>query len=79
MVTKQPTLFDEVLDFLASAPTQAEIAAFAPSETLQLRARTLLDKNRTSALTAEEHAELDAFSEMNHVVSMLKRRVRNLL
>jgi len=36
-------LFDEVLDFLASTPTPAQIIAFHPSETLQARLRYLLD------------------------------------
>lgn len=71
-----PTLFDEVLDFLASTPTPEDIIAFRPSEMLQERASYLLDKKRTDSLTGEEEADLDAFTWMNHFISMLKIRAR---
>lgn len=69
-------IFNEVLDFLASAPTPDQIIAFTPSEALQVRARYLLDANRGGTLTAEERTELDEFARMNHFVSMLKIRAR---
>jgi hypothetical protein len=72
-------LFDEVLDFLASAPTPEQIVAFHPSEALQARARYLLDANRDGTLTADERTELDDFSRLNHFVSMLKIRARKRL
>ena len=72
----QETLFDEILDFLASAPTQAQIVAFRPSEALQARASDLLQKNRDGQLTADEQLELDEFQRMNHFMTMLKARAR---
>lgn len=72
-------LFDEVIDFLASAPTSEQIIAFGPSESLQMRVRYLLDANRAGSLSAEEHAELDEFGRMNHFMSMLKARAREKL
>jgi len=73
---ERPSLFDEILDFLASTPTPEHIIAFKPSESLQARASQLLDKNRNDALTAEERNELDEFSRMNHLMSMLKAKSR---
>ena len=72
----QYALFDEILDFLASAPSQVEIVAFRPSDTLQARASQLLEKNRSGNLSSEERIELDEFQRMNHFMSMLKAKAR---
>lgn len=69
-------LFDEVLDLLASTPTPEQIIEFRPSDALQQRAHDLLEKNREEGLSAEEQAELEEFSRMNHFMSMLKIRAR---
>jgi hypothetical protein len=76
VLASQYALFDEILDFLASAPTQEQIIAFRPSERLQARASELLDKNRAGKLTSEEQLELDEFQRMNHFMTMLKARAR---
>ncbi len=73
------TMFDEILDFLASTPTPEQIVEFHPSERLQLRLRDLLDRNQHGNLKSEEIAELDDFSRMNHLMSMLKIRARKRL
>ena len=73
------TLFDEILDFLASTPTPEQIIAFKPSAALQSRLRDLLDDNQRGILNAEGQAELDDFSRMNHFMSMLKIRARKRL
>ncbi len=72
-------LLDEILEFLASTPTPDDIIAFKPSDVLQARASELLEKNRQGTLTAEENAELDEFSRMNHWMSMLKAKARKKL
>ena len=73
------TLFDEVLEFLASSPTAEQIIAFQPSETLQERAHYLLEQNRNDALSAEERLELDEFTRMNHFMNMLRIKARQKL
>jgi hypothetical protein len=73
------TLFDEILDFLASSPTPEQIVDFHPSSRLQLRLRDLLDRNRNDELNSDEQIELDEFSRMNHFMSMLKIRARKRL
>ncbi len=72
-------LLDEILEFLASTPTPDDIIAFKPSDVLQARASELLEKNRQGTLTAEENAELEEFSRMNHWMSMLKAKARKKL
>lgn len=60
------TLFDEITDFLVSAPSPEEIIAYKPSEMLDNRPHELLDKNQNDHLTSEERKELDRFLEVNH-------------
>ena len=70
------TLFDEITDFLAAAPTADQIIAFRPSMMLDQRLHTLLDKNAQGALSIEEQAELTEFLRMNHFLKMLKIKAR---
>lgn len=69
-------LFNDILDFLVSSPTPEQIIAYRPSDVLQSRLADLLDRNRQGVLTDAEQAELDEFSRMNHLMSMLKIRAR---
>ena len=64
--------FDEVYEFLLSAPTPQDVIAFRPSEATQARVAGLLAKNKESALTLDEQAELDEFGRVEHFVRMLK-------
>jgi hypothetical protein len=77
--TSAPILFDEVIDFLASGPGSETIIGFQPSEMLKQRSQYLLDRNRQDLLSAEERAELDEFTRMNHFMNMLKIRARQRL
>ena len=69
-------LFDEILDFLASTPTPAQIIDYAPSETLQARLSDLLAINRTRKLSEAEQVELNEFLRMNRFMSRLKIKAR---
>ena len=70
------TLFDEITDFLASAPTADQIIQFKPSEPLDQRLHDLLDRNSQGALTPEEQVELDEFLRMSHFLNMLVLKAR---
>lgn len=74
--TKTNIFMEEVLNFLADAPTAEQILAFKPSEALAQRSAYLFERNRESQLTSEEKAELDEFLRLNHFVNMLKIRTR---
>jgi len=75
-ISPSPTLFDEILDFLASTPTPEQIIAFAPPANLQKRLSDLLEKNRQTGLSEDEQIELDEFLRMNRFMSRLKLRAR---
>ena len=75
LATDHPA-FIEMIDFLASGPTPAQIIAFKISPSVQARLEELLDKSGESGLTDDESAELEAFSQVNHVLLLLKARAR---
>ena len=70
--TAARTLKDVVTDFLGSAPTLEEIAVYRLPVDLQARAHDLLDRNRAGILTPEERAEMDEFSQIDHLMTMVK-------
>ena len=70
---------DEVLTFLVSSPTPQQIIEFHASPAAQERLRYLLDVNREGTLTAEELAELDEASWINHFVILLKAKASKVL
>ena len=76
MSTPTETLFDEILDFLASSPGAEQIIAFKPPEALQQRLSYLLERNRNDRLSSEEQLELDEFLRMNRFMSRLQLRAR---
>jgi hypothetical protein len=79
MAVAPSPVYQEVFDFLVSAPTPEQIIAFRPSEATQARVRALLEANKESRLTAEERAELDEFEQVEHFVRMLKIHARQII
>ena len=73
------TLFDEILDFLASSPTAEQLVQYQPPTALQQRLSELLDKNRSNRLSEDEQSELDEFLRMNRFMSRLKLKARKYL
>lgn len=67
---------DEVLDFLLSQPTPEQVINPRASEAAQERLRYLLDGNRNNTLKDAERAELEAYIQLDSVVTRLKVRAR---
>jgi hypothetical protein len=65
---------NDVLEFLASLPSPQEILMLRPTESLQTRIDTLLEKNRTEGLTANEREEWEQYQYLEHLVRMAKAR-----
>lgn len=66
----------ELLSFLGCGPQAAEIIAFRPSENAVERIRELLHRNKQGELSAEDEAELDDISELDHLMMQLKAHAR---
>ena len=72
----RPRLFDEIADLFASCPDRETLAAFKPSEAVQLRARDLLQKQAEEQLTREEERELSELEQAELLMRLVKARVR---
>jgi preprotein translocase subunit Sec63 len=73
------TLFDEILEFLASSPSAEQLVNYQPPVALQQRLSELLDKNRSGGLSKAEQQELEEFLRMNRFMSRLKLKARKRL
>ncbi|MBZ0318195.1 MAG: hypothetical protein K8L91_17375 [Anaerolineae bacterium] len=74
--SKIPSIKIEVLDFLSTCPSAQQVLDFRASEGLQERLRYLLQQNKERTLTSEENAELDEMEYMDHLMAMLKAKIR---
>ena len=64
----------EVLEFLASLPSNEAIIALRPSESLQAQISGLLEKNSTVGLTPAEEQLWQGYQYLEHIVRMAKAR-----
>ncbi|MEO8393338.1 MAG: hypothetical protein ABI700_10130 [Chloroflexota bacterium] len=68
------SIYDEVADFLSSAPTSEQIIAFRLSEPSEQLISNLLDANRTHGLTPTEQAALDDYARIERLMQAIKVR-----
>ena len=61
-----------VLELLATLPTPQEILDLRPSQDLQARLDTLLEKSRAGTLSPSEEAEWDRYEYIEHLVRLAK-------
>ena len=72
--TRELKAYNEVLEFLSSGPSSAEIATFQLSDEATQRAQSLLAKERTAGLTDAEVAELDYYVELGDFLELLRTK-----
>lgn len=72
----QPTVQDVVTDFLSSAPSLEAIADYRLPDEVQSRAHELLEMNRTGSLSPADRAEMDAFRQIDHLLTLVKAKAR---
>jgi hypothetical protein len=65
-------IYRSILDFLASNPTPEQIAAFSPTPEMQERLHILLARSKADALSPTEHAELDEYERIEHLMVLIK-------
>lgn len=75
-VARENRLFDEIVDFLASAPSTDELIAYQLPEHLDERLHELLDRNSNEGLTPDERDELQEFLRLDHLLTMVKLKAR---
>jgi hypothetical protein len=72
-------VYDEMIDFITSAPRPEEIISFAPSEKSQKRLEDLQFKRREKGLTDDELHELEQFIMVEHIMRMAKAKAKQRL
>jgi len=71
--------YAQALEFLATAPTPAEILIFRPSPAIQVEVNRLLSRHKAGTLTPDEESELDRIGDLEHILMTLKARARQQL
>jgi len=79
MHDRENGVLEEVFKFLCSTPTPEQIIAFKPSDRSEDRLSELLSLNRQGTLAENDRVELDQDLWVNHLMNMLKIRVREKL
>jgi hypothetical protein len=69
----------EIIDFIATGTTPEAVVRFRPSPEAQHRVAELIEREKESGLSAEEKAELDHFTELEHILRVAKARARQIL
>ena len=72
-------VYDEMIDFITSAPRPEEIITFQPSEKSQLRLEYLQFKRREEGLNEDELHELEQFVMVEHIMRMAKAKAKQRL
>ena len=67
-------VYDEVVEFMASGPSAAQIVTFQLSEATKRRVAELIFREKTDGLTADEKSELDHFLQLEHLMRLTKAR-----
>ena len=63
--------YEEIVEFIASLRPR-ELIEFKPSEQARERVWDLLERQKAAPLPAEERAELDQYSEVEHLMRLAK-------
>jgi GTP-dependent phosphoenolpyruvate carboxykinase len=71
--------YEEVIEFIARGTTPDTVAAFRPSEAARQRVAELVERDKSSALTAEEQSELEHYLQLEHIMRLAKARARTRL
>ncbi len=69
----------EFIDFIAGGTTPQQILAFHPSASAQARVEELIAREKENELSLDEQAELNHFSELEHILRMAKARSEQIL
>lgn len=78
MQTANPAYF-EIIDFIAAGTTPEAVVNFRPSAEAQRMLANLMEREKENVLSPEEKAELDHFTELEHILRMAKAKARQIL
>ncbi|TDI48568.1 MAG: hypothetical protein E2P02_00360 [Acidobacteria bacterium] len=73
------TVYDEIVEFIASGTSSQSVVDFVPSEELRDRVTKLIELEKASGLSADERSELDHYLQIEHIMRLAKARARKHL
>ena len=69
-------VFDEIVDFITSAPQPTQIANYRPSAAMQAHLEVLLYKKQNELLSDDDRQELEQYMLIEHLMRMAKARAK---
>ncbi len=66
--------YEEIVDFLASAPSPERILKHKASPKVQARVDDLVYRKKNSKLSADEEEELASFLQLEHIMRLAKAK-----
>jgi hypothetical protein len=69
--------YEEIVDFIASGTTPQAVAGFEASQETKDYVADLIEREKTTGLTADEMSELDDYLRFEHLMRMAKARARS--
>ena len=72
-------VYDEMIDFITSAPRLEEIITFQPSQKSQQRLENLQFKRREEGLSEDELHELEQFVMVEQIMRLAKAKAKQKL
>ena len=73
------TVYDEIVEFIASGASSQSVVEFVPSEELRDRVTKLIESEKASELSVDERSELDHYLQIEHIMRLAKARARKHL
>ena len=70
--------YEELVEFIASLSPR-EVVEFKPSENARQRVWDLIERQKSASLPSDEKADLDHYTEIEHLMRLAKARARQLL
>jgi hypothetical protein len=71
--------YEEIIEFIAAGSTPTAVVEFQPSQEARHGIESLLARQKSQGLSAEESAELDQYLELEHIMRLAKARARRRL
>jgi hypothetical protein len=69
-------LYEEIVEFIASGTSPANVVAFRPSEETKERVAELIRREKASELSQDEASELNHYLQLEHLMRLAKARAR---
>ena len=71
--------YEEIVEFIASGTSPANVAAFRPSEETKQRVTELIRREKASELSHDEASELNHYLQLEHLMRLAKARAHQHL